>query len=285
VTVLEVIQRSSEFLARKEVDSPRLQVELILAKVLSMPRMKLYLSFEQRLTDQELDSVRVLVKRRGDREPLQHLLGSTSFCGYEIAVTRDVLIPRPETELLVEEAVGFLERSGIEVPQVFDFGTGSGCVAIVIAAKQASAQVTALDVSAAALEVARSNAMSHQVAERIEFINGDGSMALPEDRRFDLIVSNPPYVPTAEIPTLQPEVREHDPKTALDGGPDGLDFYRQLAVEMVDRLRSGGKLMLELGAGQGADVSGLLQAQGWIVEVLKKDYNGFERILVARRGD
>lgn len=285
MTVLEVIQRSSDFLARKAVDSPRLQVELLLAHVLQMPRMKLYLNFERPLTEPELDTLRVLVKRRGEREPLQHIVGSTSFCGLEIAVNRDVLIPRLETELLAEEAWKFLSTPNPQPSTSLDFGTGSGCLALAIAVKCPQATVHAIDVSEAALKVARENAGRLGLGERVLFHAGDGFVALPPGLSFDLIVSNPPYIPSAEIKTLQPEVRDHDPRQALDGGADGLDFYRRLAVESGSRLKAGGRIMLELGDGQGGAVSELLTQHGWTVESVLKDYSGRGRILIARRGD
>jgi release factor glutamine methyltransferase len=283
MTVLEVIQRSSDFLARKGVDSPRLQIELLLAHVLKMPRMKLYLNFERSLNEQELEAVRELVRRRGDREPLQHIVGSVSFCGFEIAVDRNVLIPRPETELLAEQAWKFLATLGSRPAAVLDFGTGSGCLAIAIAARHPDAMVQAIDLSEAALSVARQNAEHHRLADRIQFCRGDGLGAAAAELKFNLIVSNPPYIPTNEIAALQPEVRDHDPVLALDGGSDGLNFYRHLAVEAGPRLQDGGRLLLELGEGQAPAVSDLLAANGWSVEQVQKDYNGHDRILIARR--
>jgi len=285
VTVLELIQRSSDFLARKGVDAPRLQVELLLAHVLRMPRMKLYLNFERSLTEPELDTLRGLVKRRGEREPLQHIVGTTSFCGLEIAVNRDVLIPRPETELLAEEAWDFLSTLNTQPSSILDFGTGSGCLAVAIAAKCPTTTVHALDVSEAALKIARENALRLGLAERVLFHTSDGFNALPAGASFDLIVSNPPYIPSAEVGTLQPEVRDHDPRQALDGGADGLDFYRRLAVEAGSWLKPGGRLMLEHGDGQGGAVAELLTQQGWTVDSALKDYSGRGRILIARRSD
>ena len=196
MTVLEVIQRSSDFLARKGVDSPRLQIELLLAQLLQMPRMKLYLNFERVLTDPELEALRGLVKRRGTREPLQHILGSTSFCGLEIAVNRDVLIPRPETEQLAEQAWRFLGGLSPEACTVLDFGTGSGCLAIAIAVKCAQATVVAVDLSEAALQVARQNAARHSVAERVSCYAGDGLAAVPADWQFGLLTIKSKWRPS-----------------------------------------------------------------------------------------
>ncbi len=282
VTVLEVIQRSTEFLTRKGVDSPRLQVELLLAHVLKMARMKLYLNFDRVLKEPELETLRGLVMRRAEREPLQHIVGSTSFCGFEFQVNRNVLIPRPETELLAERVWKFLE--GRESPTVLDFGTGSGCLAITIALKSPASIVHAVDVSEAALAVARENSLRLGAGERVVFHISDGFGAVAGDWMFDVLVSNPPYIASAEIPTLEPEVRNFDPMLALDGGADGLDFYRRLATEGRARVKADGKLMIELGAGQHAEVSRLFTNEGWTVEAVEKDYAGIERILIARPG-
>ena len=317
MTVLEAIQKSAEFLAKKGVDSPRLQTELLLAHLLKLPRMKLYLNFERVLTPAETDALRELVKRRGQREPLQHITGSTSFCGFEIAVNRCALVPRPETELLAESGWQFLstlnslarrsEAETAQPPTALDFGTGTGCIAIALAAKCPSAKIIATDVSADALALAGENAARNNVADRIEFLQGDGFAAfLPEGRvtrapnseietkiggscnsplrrmEFDLIISNPPYIPSAEIATLQPEVRDFDPRGALDGGADGLDFYRKLAAEAQPFLKPTGKIMLEFGDGQADAVRTIFDAEKWIVEAVKEDYSHQQRILVAR---
>jgi release factor glutamine methyltransferase len=283
VTVLEVIQRSTEFLTRKGVDSPRLHVELLLAHVLQVPRLKLYLNFERVLTDAELDTLRRLVQRRGEREPLQHLVGSTSFCGLDIAVNRDVLIPRPETEHLAEQACNWLRTPRSRPASVLDFGTGSGCLAIAIAHQCPDAIVHALDVSSVALSVAQANAARHGLAGRIQFHNGGGFSALPGGLTFDLLMANPPYIPTAEIDTLQPEVRDHDPRLALDGGPDGLAFYRRLAGEGASRMNPSGGATLEFGDGQEGAVQEIFREQGWSIEAVVNDDSNRARILIARR--
>lgn len=281
MTVLEVISKSSDFLAKKGVDSPRLQTELLLAHVLQLPRMKLYLNFERKLSAPELDSLRALVQRRGQREPLQHLVGTSSFCGFEIAVSKHVLIPRPETELLAETAWQFLGSLGSVSSTALDFGTGSGCIAISIAAKCPNARLVAIDVSPEALDQARANAMRNKLAERIEFRHADGFAGVAPGERFDLIVSNPPYIASEEIETLDPEVRDHDPRKALDGGADGLDFYRRIAKESVPVLKPGGKLMLEFGAGQADAIAAILDTAGWNVEAIHPDYSKRLRFLVA----
>lgn len=281
MTVLEVIQKSADFLAKKGVDSPRLQTELLLAHVLQMPRMKLYLNFERQLSDPELDSLRKLVQRRGQREPLQHLVGTTSFCGQEIAVNRHVLIPRPETELLAEAGWEFLSTLNPQPSTALDFGTGSGCIAIAVAAKCPTALLVAMDVSPEALSTAQQNAAKNNVSDRIEFRQGDGFAALKAGEQFDLILSNPPYIASAEIETLQPEVRDHDPRSALDGGADGLDFYRRLAAESGPFLKPQGKIMLEFGEGQAGEIGAIFAAHGWTVAAIRADYTQRQRFLIA----
>jgi release factor glutamine methyltransferase len=286
VTVLEGIQKSTEFLGRKGVDSPRLQAELLLAHVLMLPRMQLYLNFERVLNSAEADALRERVRRRGLREPLQHILGSTSFCGLEIAVNRDVLVPRPETELLAETGWTFLSTVSAPPSTALDFGTGSGCLAIALAAKCPGADIYALDVSPEALEVAKQNAArqdSSTGAGKIHFVRGDGFGALPKEIRFDLIISNPPYIPTAEIESLEPEVRDYDPRGALDGGADGLDYYRRLAREAGPFLKTGGRIMLEFGDGQADAIKNIFENQNWIVEAIRDDYTQRQRILIAKQ--
>ena len=283
MTVLEAIRKSADFLGKKNVESPRLQVELLLAHLLKMPRMKLYLNFERALSPAEINSLRELVKRRGRREPLQHITGATSFCGYEIVVNRHALVPRPETELLAELGWQFLSTFNPQPSTALDFGTGTGCITIALAAKCPNAKIIATDISADALALAREIAAKNNLAGRIEFLHGDGFAALPAGSKFDLIISNPPYVPSAEIETLQPEVRDFDPRMALDGGADGLDFYRKLAAEAKPFLKPDGKIMLEFGDGQAAAIRKIFENEKWIVEAIKDDYSQRERILIARQ--
>jgi release factor glutamine methyltransferase len=208
VTVLEVIQRSAEFLAQRGVDSPRLQVESILANVLALPRLQLYLNFQRELTESELQQVREMVKRRGHREPLQHILGSTSFCGLELKVTPAALIPRPETELLAERAWQFLSTLNSQPSTALDVGTGTGCIAIAIAVNAPQDSRDCHRRIAGSARIGERNAARHNVGDRIEFHFGDAFKAIPRSAPFDLIVSNPPYIPSGEIASLQPEVRE-----------------------------------------------------------------------------
>jgi len=285
MTVLEAIQKSADFLGKKGVESARLNAELLLAHVLRLPRMKLYLNFDRALTAPETDALRELVRRRGLREPLQHITGTTSFCGHEITVSRAALVPRPETELLAELGWQFLnelQTLDSQLKTALDFGTGTGCIAIAIAAKCPAVKITALDISAEALALAQQNAVQNQVAERIEFLHGNGFAALGGPRTFALIISNPPYIASAEIATLEPEVRDFDPRAALDGGADGLNFYRRLAAEAKNFLAADGKIMVEFGDGQADAIKKLFESEKWIVEAVREDYSHRARILVAR---
>lgn len=316
MTVLAAIENSVRFLEGKGVESPRLNAEWLLAHVLNLPRLELFLNAKRTLSPAELEAFQKLVERRGRREPLQHILGTSNFCGLELWVTPDVLVPRPETELLAEKAVAFLHEcvggdsrktpvaadvsrlqsksesveevslltSAASNKLVLDIGTGSGCLPIFIAHEVPEARVTSVDISPGALTVARENARRVGVADRIDFLEGNAFEALSPDKRFDLIVSNPPYIPSGEIGQLEPEVRDFDPRLALDGGSDGLEFYRRIAIQAADRLKSGGRLMLELGHDQAAAVTEILERQMWIVEAVVPDYSRVPRILIARRG-
>lgn len=283
MTVLEAIQKTAEFFERKGIESARLQAELLLAHVLQLPRMKLYLNFDRGLAPVEVDAFRELVRRRGLREPLQHLVGSVSFCGLELTVSNAALIPRPETELLAQLGVEFLQPRAAALPSALDLGTGTGCLAIVLAKNCPPAKLLAADISPAALELARANAARHGVSERIQFCLSDAFAGLPAGQRFDLIVSNPPYIASAEIATLEPEVRDHDPRLALDGGADGLDFYRRLATEAAGWLAPDGKMMLEFGEGQAPALEKIFAGQNWVVEAVREDYSRRARFLVAHR--
>ena len=281
MTVLEAIQKSTDFLGKKNVESPRLQTELLLAHLLKMPRMKLYLNFERVLTTAETDALREFIKRRAAREPLQHIVGSTSFCGFEITVNRHVLVPRPETELLAELGWQFLSTLNAQRSTALDFCTGSGCLAIALAAKCPNTKIVATDISPDALALAKENAARNNVAERIEFLQGDGFAALSAGIKIDLIISNPPYIPSAEIETLQPEVRDFDPHIALDGGADGLEFYRLIASQAKAFLKPDGKVMVEFGDGQAEAIRKTFETEKWIVEAVKEDYSQRARILIA----
>ncbi len=284
MTVLESIQRGAEFLRKKGVDSPRLNAELLLSQVLDLPRLQLYLNFERVITDHELAQLREMIQRRARRVPLQQIVGFTSFCGLEIQVNEHVLSPRPETELLAEAGwrwLSSLPEGG--APRLLDLGAGSGCIALAILAHCPGATAWAVDLSTEALALARANAERLGLAARIQFGEGDLFAALPEGARFELIVTNPPYIPTGEIASLEPEVRDHEPRAALDGGADGLRFYRGLAEQGARHLEPGGRLIAEFGDGQAEAVRDLFLAKNWIVEAVRADYTQRPRIIIARQ--
>ena len=276
-TTLKVLDWTREFLVSRGVENARLEAEWLLCAATGLDRVGLYLNFEKPLSDAELAAYRAMVARRGRREPLQHILGTQEFCGLEFEVTPDVLIPRRDTETLVNEALARLP----DARSVLDIGTGSGCIAVVLSIRLRKATVTAVDISEEALVVARRNAERNGAA--VEFLHG--SLLEPvAGRQFDLIVSNPPYIPSRDIATLEPEVRDFDPCAALDGGPDGLDVYRALIPGAATHLVSGGFLLLEVGIGQAADVVKIFRMTGLYGEpVVARDQGGIERVVGAAR--
>ena len=242
-TVLEILNKTTTFFQHKGVPNPRLDAQYILAHGLKMKRMELYLNFDKPLSESELEVLRPLVARRAKREPLQHIVGSTSFRGNEIHCDRRALIPRPETESLID----FLKErlTGKDRYRIADIGTGTGAIAIAAAKEIKGASVVATDISKDALELAKENATANVAT--VEFFQGDLLNALPEGEKFDAIVSNPPYIPDAEREKLQPEVRDYDPSLALFGGPDGLTLVRKLLEQSKDHLNPGGIILLEIG--------------------------------------
>ena len=274
-TTLKVLDWTREFLASRGVENARLEAEWLLCAATGLDRVGLYLNFEKPLNDDELAAYRAMVARRGRREPLQHILGTQEFCGLEFEVSPEVLIPRHDTETLVNEALVRMPAA----QTVLDIGTGSGCIAIALACRLPGASVTAVDISEAALVVARRNAEKIGVA--IEFLQG--SLLEPvAGRLFDLIVSNPPYIPSGDIETLEPEVRDFDPRAALDGGADGLNVYRAMIPDAAAFLNSGGWLLVEVGVGQAADVAQMFRAARIYGEPITiSDGAGIERVVGA----
>jgi release factor glutamine methyltransferase len=276
-TILKILAWTRDFLLSKGVENARLEAEWLLCAVLGLDRVGLYLQYDKPLSDSELAAYRVLVARRSRREPLQHILGSQEFFGLDYEVTPDTLIPRHDTEVLVSEA---LSRRP-DARTALDIGTGSGCIAVSLQKGLSDALVSATDVSEAALAVARRNAA--RLGAPIEFLHGSLFDPVP-GRCFDLIVSNPPYIPTADIESLEREVRDYDPRSALDGGADGLDIYRLLIPAAVEHLNSGGLLLVEVGIGQSRDVAELFRhSSGYGEPIVALDPGGIERVVGALR--
>jgi release factor glutamine methyltransferase len=275
------IGRAASLLAARGVENALLDAEVLLADVLGFDRARLFAARRRSLDDRERRAFDALLARRARREPLQHVRGVQEFFSREFFVDRRVLVPRPETELLVEVA---LDLAGpFRDATVLDLGCGCGVVAITIALELPGAAIFASDVSSDAVEVARENARRANVADRIGFGCGD-LFAAVRGRRFDLVVSNPPYVPRVELERLAPEVRDYEPRIALDGGGDGLDFYRRLAPTAGDVLAEEGAVVVEIGHEQGSAVTGIFAAAGFRVVRMERDLAGIERVLVVRRG-
>jgi release factor glutamine methyltransferase len=285
MTIGEAILAGEKQLVAAGIDSGRLETEMMLAQLREEPRLNLWLQRGDVLTEGQREKLQDWLARRSTREPIQHILGWAPFLDFELHVTRDVLVPRPETEVLAQLAIQRL--AGAAAPRVLDWGTGSGCLALAIAQAVPSAEVHALDVSPDALRIARANAIAYRLADRIRFHPGDGFAALDSEFRdpqnaFDLIVTNPPYSPAAEVETLDPEVRLHDPRLALVGGDDGLECYRRLAAEALGWLKPGGWLLAEFGDGQAPALTELFGKAGWLIEAVEKDLSGRDRILIVR---
>jgi release factor glutamine methyltransferase len=259
--------------------SARLDAELLLAHVLEVDRVRLYMDMDRPLTAAELLAMRALVVRRRKREPVAYLLGRREFYRRDFHVNQAVLVPRPDTETLIERALQLLPE---DVPaRVLDLCTGSGIIAITLAAERPLLHVVATDLSEAALEVARGNALKHEVAERVTFRQGDLFEALPTDERFELIVANPPYVRTTELSELAPEL-QHEPALALVAGEDGLSVLVRLCAEVAAWSTPSGALLFEIGAGQDADVLQLLAANAALTDLTTHaDLGGIQRIVEA----
>ena len=266
--------------------SPRLDAELLLAMALGVDRVTLVTESERVLTPVEERRFERYVRRREAHEPIAYIRGRRAFRTLELEVTPAVLIPRPETETLVEVALEALAAVPAEhgEPLALDVGTGAGCIALALAAEDPFVSVTAVDVSEAAVEQARLNAGRLGLAGRLHLLQSDLFAALPPEARFDVIVSNPPYIPAAEYDQLEPNVREYEPRLALYGGDDGLDVYRRLVPEALGRLRTGGMLAVEVGAGEAAAVRELFAAAGGYAPPLERgDLDGIPRVVWAAK--
>jgi release factor glutamine methyltransferase len=256
-TIQRILGSAEGYFREKKIDNPRLDAELLLARALGCERIRLYTHFDQPLSDDERTRYRELVKRRAAYEPVAYILGEREFFARTFLVSKAVLIPRPETEHLVEEALGWAERTGRTAPRVLDVGTGSGCLAVSLACEWPDAQVVAVDISEDALAVARANAEKHGVAGRVELRRGD-LFATVGGERFDVVVSNPPYVETAARARLMPDVRDWEPAVALFAGSDGLEVVRRLCAEVVGHLEPGGLFACEFGHTHREAVSAML---------------------------
>lgn len=283
-TIKKLLDWMSGHFAEKKIDSPRLTAELLLSYVLNMQRIELYMNFDKEVAKPNLDKLRDLVKRCLNHEPVQYLTERTEFYSISLKVSPACLIPRPETELLVERAIEFLRtRSG---PQyVCDLCTGSGCIAVAIAKNYPDAKIIATDICDNALKIAAENIAKYNLAEKIRILNGDlfePIIAELDVKEFDLITCNPPYISHSEMEKLEPKVKNHEPHLALNGGPDGLDIYRRIADQAGTYLKKGGLLLLEIGYLQGSAVKKLLEETKIFGDIkVEKDLSNNDRIVRA----
>lgn len=287
-TVRRLLEWTTGFFTRKEVDSPRLSAELLLGHVLNVPRIKLYTDYERPLSDGDLSTYRDLVKRAGEQEPIAYLTGKAHFFSLEFEVGPGVLIPRPDTETLVENVLQTVRNTaGLESPRILDLCTGSGCIACALAVRIKTANLTAIDISDAAIAIATKNAQRLGVAERVQILQGDLYEPLKtviDPQPFNMIVANPPYIPSSQIASLDRNVRDYEPQLALDGGLDGLTPHRRIMQDAAYRLLPGGTIYLEIAYDQGDAAREMMGHYPEFDAVrLLKDYGGKDRVVTAVR--
>jgi release factor glutamine methyltransferase len=284
LTIADALREAAEALRKSGVAEARREAGSLLSHATGSDKTFLITHADERLTAEQLRSFRSTVERRATGEPLQYIKGSQEFYGLDFEVNADVLIPRPETELLVETALELLK--GARSPLICDVGTGSGCIAVSLLHARTDARAYALDVSTAALQVAARNAIRNGVADRIEFLISDCFDALASvehgETRFDLIASNPPYVAEADLEGLQREVREHEPRGALTPGGDGLSVIRRLVSEAPRHLKPGGHLVMEIGFDQHEQIAALVVPRVWTLLDIRRDLQGIPRTVVLR---
>ncbi len=280
-TIKRVLDFATDYFTKAGIENPHLEAEILLAHALNMKRIELYIRFDNALSKSELSNFKGSILRRKSREPAAYIIGNKSFMSLDFLVTKDVLIPRPETEALVEEVKKIAEGMGSSI-DILEIGTGSGAVAVSLAKYTGNARIHATDISEKAVLVARTNAQKHGVSERISFEvtdlfpNGNG-------RKFDIIVSNPPYVPTKKIGELPPEIRDFEPLSALDGGEDGLEFYRRIIGRSPDFLKENGVIVLEIDPVVAGGVKQLAAEAGFPGVETRNDLNALERTAVIYR--
>lgn len=285
-TVQRILQWTTTFLEEKEVESPRLEAELLLAHARGCQRIRLYTDFETPLTDDERSLMRGFVKRRANREPLAYITGKREFYGRDFHVGAGVLVPRPETETLVDVCLDYIPNDS--TTNVGEVGFGSGCISITLAKQRPRLSVAASDISSDAMKFAQQNLTLHELEDQIQLLAGDGYQPFTDAglEPFDGIVSNPPYITTEEVSSLAPEVARHEPHTALVSGDDGLDLIRQLITQASDHLKPGGWMALELDPAQSESVAELFMADGFEEVRIHKDLGGQDRVVAATlKGD
>lgn len=283
-TISSLLDWTTIYFTNHKIEEPHLEAEILLAHALGIKRIQIYTMHDRVLSDEELAAFKKLILRRIKREPTAYIIGYRPFMSLDFNVTREVLIPRPETEILVEKAIDLIKEIQKDGVSVLDIGTGSGAIAVSIAKYSASANIWATDISKAAIETAASNANNHGVSERITFLSGDLFSPIDKNQKFDIIASNPPYIPTSDIEALQPEITQYEPVRALDGGPDGLAYYRKITAQAPAYLSEKGHLLIEVGAGQADNVAEIVRTTGTFSGITKiQDHSGVERVIIASK--
>jgi len=280
-TIRSVLEWTRRDFESRGIESARLDAELLLARCLGIDRVGLYLDLDRPLAPQELVGYRALVARRRRREPVAYILGERAFYGRVFEVSPAVLVPRPDTETLVERALGLLAQG--EPSSVLDLCTGSGAIGLTLAAERPDLRLDATDISAEALELATRNAAHLGVSDRVRFVQGDLLDPLEPEASYDLIVANPPYIPEAEVDALMPEVALYEPRLALAASGGGLAFYRRIASGILPLLRPGATLLVEIGIDQAASVLRLFAEAGLVGPRIHRDLGGIERVVEASR--
>lgn len=275
--IIDILKVSEKLLGEKGVENPRLNAELLLCNTLNTERIKLYLDFEKPLTQFEIDDYRSKMKRRLNREPLQYITGHTGFYGMTFRVNPSVLIPRPETELLVEKSLQFIKEQKLENPKILEIGTGSGCISIAVA-KNIACDIDTIDISDDSLIVAKENSDSNGTSSRITFHKKDITKNIDSFTEYDLIISNPPYIGKDGIPGLQEEIRNYEPLNALSDGNDGMDFYRKI-IEIAGRSADITKLLLEIGDGKKEKIESFLKENNITKFEFYKDLLNINRVV------
>jgi len=280
-TVAEVLNAGTDYLANSDVEQPRLACELLASRLFNCKRLDLHLQFKTVLSDKHLHAMRRGVKRLAQLEPIQYIIGQWDFMGHTFKMDKRALIPRPETEGLVESVLNCSPIWQIERPAVVDIGTGSGCIIISIALEKPNGLYIAIDISKQAIELARENATVLGVEDKIVFADVELSDVV-EPESIDVIVANMPYIPTSDYEKLPVGIRDYEPRTALDGGPDGLSMIRPVILDAGIALKPGGYIFLEIGENQGKDVSSMLKDAGFKKIEIKKDLNNRDRIVIGK---
>ena len=285
MNIKELLNRSDQFLAEKGIESSRLDAEVLMADLLEMERINLYVKYDYPLKNAEINKYRKMIKQRAQRIPVAYIIENKEFMSLEFEIKEGVLIPRPETENLVETVINYCRDNEIKNPQIIDVGTGSGAIAVSLAYYLSGAKVVGVDLSAKALKVARSNMEKHELSERMNILKSDllSEFIKREIKGIDIIVSNPPYISKEEMEELPPEVKK-EPKLALAGGKDGLEVYKKLIPQAGSVLKKGGLLALEIGYDQGDRLKKFINESGEYKDVeIKEDYNGKDRMIFASK--